>query len=298
MGASAISHADPLLLEWLADHGVEYEVHEHVEAFTALDVARAEGVDPHTFAKVVVVRAADGRTAFLVLETTDQLDLHKAAHTLGAESVRLLTETSSRRSLRPVSSVRSRPSDRSSRCPTIADYALHDDRDISFNAGSHRCSIRVERAGWERATGVVYADLAAGRRPSGVGAPMTAPHDPSVPLPRLDTGPDPRLDRRARSLIARWHVGDVQLERLRSDVPPHRRTTRHVRYDPAVAHGGGAPEDVGEAKRLAHLAHFVTLVADRIRPTTTSSSSVPGLCGSASSTTCAKTIGTPRGREW
>jgi prolyl-tRNA editing enzyme YbaK/EbsC (Cys-tRNA(Pro) deacylase) len=43
----------------------------------------------------------------------------------------------------------------------VADYAVRDDRDISFNAGSHSCSVRVERAGWERATGVVYADLAA-----------------------------------------------------------------------------------------------------------------------------------------
>ena len=49
-------------------------------------------MDPHTFAKVVAVRAADGRTAFIVLETTDQVDLHKAAHTLGSETVRLLTE--------------------------------------------------------------------------------------------------------------------------------------------------------------------------------------------------------------
>ena len=68
------------------------------------------------------------------------------------------------------------------------------------------------------------------------------------------------------AVIARWHAGDVQLERLRSDVPPHRRTTRHVRYDPAVSHGGGAPEDVGEAKRLEHLARFVDLVAGRIPP--------------------------------
>ena len=44
--------------------------------------------------------------------------------------------------------------------PMIADHALRDDRDISFNAGSHRCSVRVERAGWERAAGVLYADLA------------------------------------------------------------------------------------------------------------------------------------------
>ena len=44
--------------------------------------------------------------------------------------------------------------------PMIADFAVRDDPVISFNAGSHRFSVRVERAAWERATGVMYADLA------------------------------------------------------------------------------------------------------------------------------------------
>ena len=44
---------------------------------------------------------------------------------------------------------------------TYADYAVRDDPEISFNAGSHRFSARVERARWERACNVIYADLAA-----------------------------------------------------------------------------------------------------------------------------------------
>ncbi len=163
MGASTISHADPSLLEWLAGHDVEYEVHEHTPAFTALGVAKAEGVDPHTFAKVVAVRAPDGRSAFLVVETTDQLDLRKAARTLGADEVRLLTE-GELAALAPTCEVGAVPAIGSLfGVPMVADYAVRDDRDISFNAGSHSFSVRVERAGWERATGVVYADLAADR---------------------------------------------------------------------------------------------------------------------------------------
>lgn len=164
MGTSAISHADPLLLEWLADHDVEYEVHEHAPAFTARGVAKAEGVDPHTFAKVVAIRAADGRTALIVLETTDQVDLRKAARTLGSETVRLLTEAELA-ILAPTCELGAMPAVGSMfEVPMVADYAVRDDRDISFNAGSHRCSVRVERAGWERATGVIYADLAADRQ--------------------------------------------------------------------------------------------------------------------------------------
>ena len=43
---------------------------------------------------------------------------------------------------------------------TYADYAVRDDPEISFNACSHRYSARVDRARWERACGVIYADLA------------------------------------------------------------------------------------------------------------------------------------------
>jgi hypothetical protein len=68
------------------------------------------------------------------------------------------------------------------------------------------------------------------------------------------------------AVIARWQMGEVRLERLRSDVPSHHRATGHVRYDPAVRHGGGAPQDAGEQRRLEHLARFVELVATHVPP--------------------------------
>ena len=45
--------------------------------------------------------------------------------------------------------------------PTYADYDIRDDPEISFNAGSHRYSVRVDRSRWEHACDVIYADLAA-----------------------------------------------------------------------------------------------------------------------------------------
>jgi hypothetical protein len=41
------------------------------------------------------------------------------------------------------------------------DHAVKDDAAISFNAGSHRYSVGVDRAAWERAAEARYADLAA-----------------------------------------------------------------------------------------------------------------------------------------
>lgn len=163
MGGNAIPPADPNLLTWLGRHDIEYEVHEHAQAFTAWSVAEAEGLDPHTVAKVVAVCTPDGERALAVIETTDRLDLRKAAHVLQAESVRLLTEAELA-TLAPTCEVGAMPAiGQLFGVPMVADHAIRDDRDISFNAGNHRCSVRVERAGWERATGVTYADLAVDR---------------------------------------------------------------------------------------------------------------------------------------
>lgn len=150
----------PGLLDWLASQDVEYEIHEHDPAFTARATATAEGVDPRTFAKVVGVVTHDGRNVLVVLDATDHLDLHKAGQALGAGDVRLLTEAELT-ALAPGCEVGAIPAVGSLfELPMFADYAVREDPDISFNAGSHRFSARVERAGWERACRVIYADLA------------------------------------------------------------------------------------------------------------------------------------------
>lgn len=149
------------LMAWLASNGIEHEVHVHREAFTARATAEAEGVDARTFAKVVAVATDDDRRALLVLDATDQVDLRKARRVLGAKDTRLLTEpelagiasdceAGALPAVGPLFGL-----------PMYADYAVREDPEISFNAGTHRTSVRVDRAGWEAASGVVYADLAA-----------------------------------------------------------------------------------------------------------------------------------------
>jgi Ala-tRNA(Pro) deacylase len=148
------------LLDWLVAQGIEYEIHQHERAPTARATASAEGVDPRTFAKVVAVASHDGRNVIIVLDATDQLDLRKARHVLGANDVRLLTE-SQLSALAPGCEVGAIPAAGALfGLTTYADHAVRDDPEISFNAGSHRFSARVDRARWERACNVIYADLA------------------------------------------------------------------------------------------------------------------------------------------
>jgi Ala-tRNA(Pro) deacylase len=161
MAAPTLLQPHAGLIAWLNEHGVDHEVHEHREAFTATSTARADGVDDRTFAKVVGVIADDGRRALLVLDAPDHVDLTKAGRVLRAEHVRLLTEpemaelapgceTGALPAVGPLFGV-----------PMYVDFAVGIDREISFNAGTHRHSVRVDRAGWEHAARVQYADLAA-----------------------------------------------------------------------------------------------------------------------------------------
>ncbi|HET9456001.1 MAG TPA: YbaK/EbsC family protein [Candidatus Limnocylindrales bacterium] len=167
-GTTTLSGPHMSLLDWLAGNDVEVEIHEHAEAFTARASARAEGVDPRTFAKVVGVMTEDGRRILVVLDATDHLDLSKAAAALFTDRVRLLSEGELTDLARGCEAGALPAVGRLYGLPTYADHAVRDDPDISFNAGSHRFSVRVDREAWEKAARVRYADLAldSERRPA------------------------------------------------------------------------------------------------------------------------------------
>lgn len=149
------------LMTWLESEGIEHEVHEHDRSLTALATARAEGVDPHTFAKVVWVRSAEGGDALMVVDADDHLDLKKAGTLLKSGVVKLVPEDEIMR-LAPDCDAGAMPAVGSLfGLPTYADLHVADSAEISFNAGSHTVAVRVDRAAWEKTLGVVYADLAA-----------------------------------------------------------------------------------------------------------------------------------------
>jgi Ala-tRNA(Pro) deacylase len=148
------------LLEWLTRQDIEHEVHEHRLTFTARETARAEGIEPKAFAKVVGVEADDGQKALVVLDAADRLSLAKAADAMKVRHVRLLRE---------VELDALAPGCESGAVPAVgvlfgvplyADLAVREDPEITFNAGSHRYTVQVDRAAWDRAARPIYVDLA------------------------------------------------------------------------------------------------------------------------------------------
>lgn len=148
------------LLDWLGAHGLDYELHEHPLAFTALEAAEAEGIDPHVFIKTLAVARADGRWALVALEASDYLDLERAARLIGTDRVRLLTEIElldlcggcDIGALPPIGDLFG--------VPVFADEALLTIDRVTFHAGSHRHAVRIGRRDWERTARVRYGSLA------------------------------------------------------------------------------------------------------------------------------------------
>lgn len=168
---------DQGLLDWLAARHVDYELREHPETFTAEATARAEHIDPHRFAKVVGVEVrpepvADGEApvktpggggeprVLLLVDAEDHLDLAKARRLLGAADVRILSEPEFAALAPDCEAGTLPPIPDLVGLPVYADFTLREAPEIAFHAGSHRWSVHVDRAAWERASGITYADLA------------------------------------------------------------------------------------------------------------------------------------------
>jgi Ala-tRNA(Pro) deacylase len=149
----------PELLGWLREHEIDFELHEHTTTYTARATARAEGVDPQTFAKTLGVVSDDGRRCLVVLDATDQLDLARARRLLNARHVRLLREDELAE-ISPAVEVGALPPVPLWHLPIYADYAVRYDPEISFPAGTHAHAVRVDREAWEASAGVIYGDLA------------------------------------------------------------------------------------------------------------------------------------------
>ena len=161
MGTAVAAGPMRSLIRWLDNQGVDYEVHEHPRALTALATARAEGVDPRTFAKAVWVRTAEGASALLVVDAEDHVDMRKARELMHSHKV-VLVDEEELNELAPECDPGAMPAVGALfGVPTYADVAIRGAAEISFNAGTHAHAVRVDRAAWDEALGVVYGELAA-----------------------------------------------------------------------------------------------------------------------------------------
>lgn len=130
------------LEEYLREHGVPYELHEHPQAFTAQEVAGSEHVSGKKFAKVVIVLAG-GRPAMLVLPASRKVDLAKAAVLLGDPEIRLAREREFALAFGDCEPGAMPPFGNLYGLPVLVDESLARQETVYFRAGSHKETMSI-----------------------------------------------------------------------------------------------------------------------------------------------------------
>lgn len=133
----------------LVEHGVKYVVTPHPPAYTAQEVATVEHVTGYAVAKVVMA-AVDDRLVMLVLPAAHRVDLQKVERVLGATSARLAREEEFARLFPDCDLGAMPPFGNLYGIPVYVDRTLTRDPEIVFNAGSHRETMTLAYADFER----------------------------------------------------------------------------------------------------------------------------------------------------
>ena len=130
------------LTEYLDKHGVEYTVVPHSPAYTAQGIAALSHTPGKELAKSVVVKV-DGELTLAVLPASLQVDLGMLKRAIRAKNVTLASEDEFRGSFPECETGAMPPFGNLYGMRVIADEMLAQDREITFNACSHRELIRI-----------------------------------------------------------------------------------------------------------------------------------------------------------
>jgi Ala-tRNA(Pro) deacylase len=144
-----MSGVNPRLQALLDESGVSYEIIHHREDFRARTTAEDTHTPPSEFVKTVFVWI-DGGYAMVALPATHFLAEGRMARSLGAEEIRLASE-SEIANLCPDCEVGAAPPfGKLFELATYASPGLAEDEHITFNAGTHRDAVRLRWADYER----------------------------------------------------------------------------------------------------------------------------------------------------
>jgi Ala-tRNA(Pro) deacylase len=135
--------------QYLRENGVGFEVLTHSQAFTMQEVAAALHVPGDQVAKVVIVCAGD-EMAMLVLPAPYRLNIDKACTLLGVEDARLAKEKEFAALFPDCATGAMPPFGNLYDVPVYVDQALAAQPDIVFRIGTHRETMKVAYADFER----------------------------------------------------------------------------------------------------------------------------------------------------
>jgi|SRR5262252_4188872 len=130
------------LREFLDQHNIKYMVISHSVAYTAQGVAALTHTPGRELAKTVMLEV-DGRLVMSVVPASNRVDLLKLKKHLRAESVELASEAEFRDRFPDCELGAMPPFGNLYGMDVFADQSLALDKEIAFNAGSHRELVRM-----------------------------------------------------------------------------------------------------------------------------------------------------------
>lgn len=145
---------------YLEERGVGFERHMHPITYTAQALANVEHVTGYMVAKPVVVKGTRG-FAMCVVPAPRHVDPQRVADALGDQGVRLATEAEMSQLFPDCELGAEPPIGALFGLPTIMDARLREDEYLVMQAGTHRHSIKLRRADYERVARPMTAAITA-----------------------------------------------------------------------------------------------------------------------------------------
>ena len=137
------------LREFLDQHKVTYKVGSHQQAFTAQEVAQAQHTPGRELAKVVMLRSG-AEFMMAVLPAPYRIDLDLAKTALGKPELQLASEQEFAGLFPKCEAGAMPPFGNLYHLAVYVDHSLTRDEEIVFNAGTHRQTVKMKYADFER----------------------------------------------------------------------------------------------------------------------------------------------------
>jgi Ala-tRNA(Pro) deacylase len=150
------------LREYLDKHGVRYIVTSHSLAYTAQGVAALTHTPGQELAKAVIVKM-DGELAMAVVPGTRHVNLNFLKRETKANAVELASEADFKDRFPECETGAMPPFGNLYGMDVFVDESLAQDKEIAFNAGSHRELLRLAWDDFERLVKPKMVGIATGR---------------------------------------------------------------------------------------------------------------------------------------
>lgn len=152
-----------MLKDFLDSRNIMYVVISHSLAYTAAGIAALTHIPGRELAKTVIVKI-DGDLAMAVVSAPQHVDLTRLKAATGAAVVELATESEFRERFPDCELGAMPPFGNLYEMPVYADESLTRDKEIAFNAGSHRELVRIAWEDYEKLVKPRLLKIAAGAR--------------------------------------------------------------------------------------------------------------------------------------